>query len=217
MNVNLCFHGIGRPAGEREPGEGKYWVREGLFIAILDEVREWPKVRLSFDDGNRSDATIALPALVDRGISADFFPLAGRLDDPLSLNGSDLREMRRCGMGIGSHGWSHIPWRYLSDQQIRRELVDARKILSQASDGPIETAALPLGRYDRRILRKLKDLSYRTVYSSDRRPSHPNAWLRPRYSVTSSDTIQSIRDIVTRRPGVAELRSYASSVVKRLR
>lgn len=217
MNINLCFHGIGKLAHEREAGEARYWVAEELFITILDEARHWPHVRLSFDDGNKSDIEIALPALVERNLRAAFFPLAGRLDDPLSLDRSDLRQIRAAGMEVGSHGWSHIPWRHLSHQQLHRELVNARRTLSEASAGPIRTAALPLGRYDRRLLLQLKETGYETVYTSDRRPAGSGAWLSPRYSITSADTIESVRDIVTRRPGVAEVRSYAAGLVKRFR
>jgi len=35
-------------------------------------------VQLSFDDGNRSDVGIALPALLERELSATFFVVAGR-------------------------------------------------------------------------------------------------------------------------------------------
>lgn len=217
MNIHLCFHGVGSLAREREPGEARYWVNEALFIAILDEARRWSHVRLSFDDGNKSDIEIALPALADRGLRAAFFPLAGRLDDPHSLDESDLRRIRGAGMEVGSHGWSHIPWRHLSHQQLQRELVDARRVLGEASDGPIRTAALPLGRYDRRLLRQLKETGYERVYTSDRRPTGPHAWLSARYSVTSADTIESVRDIVTRRPGATEVRNYAAGLVKRLR
>ena len=128
MIINLCFHGIGTIDREREPGESRYWIAEATFLRILDEVRGRPQVRLTFDDGNRSDVAVALPALRERGLSASFFALAGRLDDPASLSAADLRELRGAGMGIGSHGWTHAPWRGLSEAQARRELVDARTI-----------------------------------------------------------------------------------------
>lgn len=217
MTVNLCFHGIGHPTREREPGEGGYWISTQLFAAIVDEATQWPHVELSFDDGNKSDIAVALPALVDRGLRAAFFPLAGRLTDPLSLNPTDLRTIRAAGMQLGSHGWSHIPWRHLSGRQARRELVDARAALTEASEGDISTAALPLGRYDRRLLAQLRNLGYRVVYTSDRTHSRPNSWLHARYSVTANDTIDSIRRIALGRPRLSETLNFAKGVVKRLR
>jgi peptidoglycan/xylan/chitin deacetylase (PgdA/CDA1 family) len=217
MVINLCFHGIGGIIREREPGESRYWVSKDRFLRILDEVRDKPQIRLSFDDGNRSDISVALPALLERGLRASFFALAGRLDDVASVSPSGLRELRTAGMAIGSHGWSHIPWRGLDEDGAHRELVDARAILAEASGGAIEDAALPLGRYDRRLLYRLGKIGYRTVYTSDRFPARSSAWLQARYSVTAHDTAESIRSTITHRPGVREVRNLIASAVKRIR
>lgn len=217
MTINLCFHGIGVCPAEREPGGARYWVPRDVFLRILDEARERADVRISFDDGNASDIQIALPALAERGLHATFFALAGRLDEPASLAPSDLRELRAAGMGIGSHGWSHIPWRGLTVGDQKRELVDARAALSEASGGPIHEAALPLGRYDRNALRRLRALNYRVIFSSDRFPARSSAWLQPRYSVTAGDTVATVHGIMSHRVGVRDLRNLAASSVKRLR
>ncbi|WP_153503461.1 polysaccharide deacetylase family protein [Cumulibacter manganitolerans] len=217
MIVNICFHGIGTCTSEREPGEARYWVAEATFLSMLDAVAGVPNVRLSFDDGNRSDVEAALPALRERGLSATFFALAGRLDDAASLSAEDLRELRSAGMTIGSHGWAHVPWRGLSDAESRRELVDARSALAEACGAPIEHAALPLGRYDRTTLRRLKACGYRTVSTSDRYPSLPGWWLQPRYSVTAADSVASLRRVLPGRPSATAGRNFVASAVKRLR
>lgn len=217
MIINLCFHGIGTVDREREPGESRYWVTEDCFLRILDEVTEHPHVRLSFDDGNRSDVEVALPALRERGLCASFFALAGRLDDAASLSPPDLRGLRTAGMTIGSHGWTHVPWRGLGDDDAQRELIDARSILAEASAGAVQDAALPLGRYDRGLLGRLEHAGYRTVYTSDRFPARSASWLQARYSVTASDTVDSIRSVLAGRPGVRDARNVLASAVKRLR
>jgi len=215
--TNLCFHGIGTCTNEREPGEARYWVSERLFHDVLDAVRGLEHVRLSFDDGNRSDLVIGLPALVERGLTATFFPLAGRLGDPASLSGADLRELRAAGMGIGTHGWAHVPWRGLDDRDEQRELHDARLALADASGGTVDEAALPLGRYDRRLLGQLRRHGYRRVYTSDRLPARPGAWLQPRYSITSVDTVETVRELLAPRPSLGQLRARLARVAKRLR
>lgn len=217
MITNLCFHGIGVSTHEREPGEANYWVSLDVFRRILDEIVGRPDVRISFDDGNRSDVDVALPALQERGLSATFFPLAGRLDDPASLSAADLRGLRKEGMAIGSHGWAHIPWRNLSDAGARREFVDARQKLVEASGGDILDAAMPLGRYDRRTLSRLRNADYRTVFSSDRFRARSGSWFQARYSVMASDTVDSVRPALARRVSAGEVRNVAASLVKRLR
>lgn len=217
MNVHLCFHGIGACEREREPGEARYWVDPDRFRAIADEVAAHPGVRLSFDDGNSTDVDVALPALVERGLTATFFPLAGRLDDGGSVAADDLGALRAAGMGIGSHGWAHVPWRGLGPAELTRELVDARIRIAAASGGSVTEVALPLGRYDRRLLRRLRDAGYTAVYTSDRFPVRDTSWLRARYSVTADDTAASVRRIIRHQPGLGEARQVLASAVKRLR
>lgn len=217
MIRHVCFHGIGECVREREPGEAGYWVPEQVFLGILDDVRDRPGIRLSFDDGNRSDRDIALPALVERGLTATFFALAGRLDDEASLDEGDIAELRDAGMTIGTHGWAHIPWRGMDAATARRELVDARAELERVSGTVVDEAAMPLGRYDRRLLRRLKDAGYRTVYTSDRFPARAGSWLQARYSVTAGDTVDSVRRLMDRAPGAGEAKNLLKSAVKRLR
>ncbi|MHC3000545.1 polysaccharide deacetylase family protein [Microbacterium sp. HJ5] len=217
MIVNLCFHGVGICPREHEPGEAGYWMSQDIFLRVLDLVAPLEDVRLSFDDGNRSDVDVALPALRDRGLTATFFPLAGRLDDPASLDSADLRGLRAAGMPIGSHGWTHTTWRDLTDVEAGREFLEARKALEEASGATITEAAFPLGGYDRTALRRLKSAGYRTVYSSDRYPARRSAWMQARYSVTAADTVDSVARIARRRPGMHELRNVLASTVKRMR
>jgi peptidoglycan/xylan/chitin deacetylase (PgdA/CDA1 family) len=216
--VNVCFHGIGTPGRELEPGEAGYWVGERQFHEILDDLSNWPALRLSFDDGNASDVEIALPALIERGLRADFFVLAGRLGLPGSLSEAGVRELSRRGMGVGSHGMAHRSWRGMDPATRREEFVVARERLAQAAGAPVNTAACPLGRYDRRVLAELRRLGYTRVYTSDRRPAQPGAWLQPRHSVRTGDTPESLRAAALRPPELARrARLVAVGLAKRLR
>lgn len=217
MKIHLCFHGVGTCREEREPGESRYWMRESVFLGLLDALADHPHVLLSFDDGNRSDVDVALPALMARDRTATFFALAGRLDDPRSLSAHDLHALRANGMSVGNHGWSHVPWRGLSTADGQREFFDARRALEDASGGAVIDAALPLGRYDRASLRRLKEAGYRTVYTSDRFPARSGSWLQARYSVTADDTVDSVMAIVRHGPGISDARNLAKSLIKRWR
>lgn len=217
MDINFCFHGVGTCTTEREPGESRYWISEDLFRRVLDEAAARPDVRLSFDDGNRSDVDIALPELSARGLDATFFVIAGRLHDSRSLHADDLHALRDAGMRIGSHGWSHIPWRGLGPEQAHREFVEARAVIAEAAGTEIDEAAFPLGRYDRGTLKHLRRAGYRHVYSSDRFPARAGSWLQARYSIMADDTIDSVRAIFDHRPGIGDARNLLASAVKRLR
>src|SRR5690349_7981716 len=127
--VNLTVHGIGPYPRTLDPGEDGTWVTVGQFERVLDTVMGRPDVRITFDDGNASDVEIALPRLRERGLTAEFFVLAGLLGQPGRLDAAGVRELRRSGMSIGSHGWSHRDWRRLDDKQAEEELVHANEVL----------------------------------------------------------------------------------------
>ncbi len=202
--VNICFHGIGRPNRELEPGEASYWVDADSYRSILDEITGWPAVQISFDDGNESDVRIGLPEICDRGLTATFFPLAGRLGAVGSLSCEDVGEIARHGMTIGTHGMVHRSWRGMDPVTREVELVTARQRLADAAGAPVTEAACPLGRYDRRLLSVLRELGYRHVYTSDQRVASAGAWLQPRFSVRSHDTAETLRERVLARPGVTK-------------
>ncbi|WP_310527827.1 polysaccharide deacetylase family protein [Nocardioides sp.] len=216
--VNICFHGIGTPRRELEPDEDGYWISRDLMLRVLDRVAERSDVRLSFDDGNASDAEIALPALQERGLTATFFVLAGRLDHPGSLTRDDVRRLHTSGMKIGSHGMWHRPWRGIDAATAEQELVAARAMLSDITRAPVQDAALPLGRYDRRLLARLRALDYSSVHTSDRRRARTDSWVQPRYSIRRSDTVNSVEGDVLRAPRLpARAKGALAGTLKRLR
>lgn len=217
--INVSFHGVGTPpAPPREAGEHDYWVPRDTFLSLLDDVRGREDVRVSFDDGNASDLEVALPALVERGMTADFFVVAGRVGTPGNLDADGVRAVCDAGMTVGTHGMAHRSWRGLDDRELRVELVEAREMIAEAAGAPVDVAALPLGQYDRSVLAALRRLDYRVVYSSDARRARAGAWFQPRYSVRADDTPRTLRDAVLAPPRPAErLRSLVAGHAKRWR
>jgi peptidoglycan/xylan/chitin deacetylase (PgdA/CDA1 family) len=226
--INVCFHGIGTPGRDLEPGESRYWISVDTFHRVLDDLATaadsspgeatWPAVRISFDDGNASDIEIGLPGLQARGLSADFFVLAGRLGAPGSLDEPAVKELVAAGMSVGTHGMNHIPWRGLDPATNKAELVDARARIASVTGTPVDAAACPLGRYDRRLLGDLRRFGYRRVYTSDRRAANPDAWIQPRFSIRAEDTAESFRAQATAVPALStRARDAAKGLVKRWR
>ena len=89
-------------------------------------------MRITFDDGNRSDVDVALDALRERNLQATFFVLAGRLGSRGSVDADGLRALDSDGMTIGTHGMDHRPWRRLAPLDRERELVGARERIAEA-------------------------------------------------------------------------------------
>jgi peptidoglycan/xylan/chitin deacetylase (PgdA/CDA1 family) len=178
----LTFHGLGEPDADITPGERRVWVPVEWFEAVLD-ARPPAAVKIAFDDGNASDVVHALPALVERGMHARFFPLAGRIGEPGYLDAEDIRNLREAGMAIGSQGVNHRPWRTLGEDELEYELVESRRCLSEIVGEEIVEAACPFGSYDRRVLRALAQAGYERVFNSDGSTCAEGSWLSPRTTV----------------------------------
>jgi peptidoglycan/xylan/chitin deacetylase (PgdA/CDA1 family) len=216
--IGLCFHGIGVPGRFLEAEATDYFISRDLFLALLDHVMNNAAVDLTFDDGYASDLEIALPAVAERGLSATFFPLAGRLDSPGHVGIDGVRELASAGMHVGSHGMRHRSWRGLDAASAEEELVVAREMIAEAAGRPVRTVAIPFGDYDRRALTALRQAEYAQVYTSDRRRARAGHWLQPRYSVRSDDTVCIVQeDILAPRPRGERMRAGAAYRLKALR
>lgn len=216
--INICFHGIGEPARELEVGEACYWITRDQYLTFLDEIVHIPDVRISFDDSNTSDVEVGLSGLVDRGLTATFFALAGRIGARGSLDADQLRTLASRGMTIGTHGMDHRPWPAMDAVERNRELVVAREQIAEIVSAPVDQAALPLGRYNRRLLVDLRTLGYLRVHTSDRRRASSHSWLQPRFSIRRDDTLESLRRTILARPRLHDqLRLSSVGLAKRLR
>lgn len=196
----LIFHGLGRALRPLELAEDRVWVAPDFFETVLDIVRSRADVTVTFDDGNRSDVEIAAPALLRRGMKGLFFPVAGRLGQPGFLGRSDLRELARAGMEIGSHGLHHRSWRRLATTELRDEIWGAKAILEEALGARIRAAACPFGAYDRRALAELRRAGFERVYTSDGGLAEADAWLQPRTSVLASHDVDAVARLLRARP-----------------
>ncbi|TDC05035.1 polysaccharide deacetylase family protein [Nonomuraea longispora] len=181
--TNLTVHGIGETARALERDEDATWVTVEQFEQVVDAVAGRPDVRLTFDDGNASDVEIALPRLVERGLRAEFFVLAGLLGEPGRLDADGVRELAGAGMRVGSHGWAHRDWRTLDGPQVAEELTRARAVLARLAGGPVSRVAIPFGSYDRRVLRRLRMAGVTRAYTSDGGRARAGSWLQARNSL----------------------------------
>lgn len=197
--IGIIFHGIGTPARTLEPGEAPYWISKDHYASVLDLICALPdlgKIRISFDDGNLSDLEIGLPLLLERGLSADFFVLTGRIGKPGSLDGNHILALQAAGMRIGSHGINHLKWSNLTPADLRSELQESRGMLETICGRPVHSAGIPFGAYDAGVLRALRAAGYTSVYSSDGGSMAAHGFLRPRSSIRTGMSMSYIQDLL---------------------
>ena len=216
--INLTFHGIGNAPRRLDAGEEAVWLSRAQLLSVLDSVVDRGDVRITFDDGNASDVEHALPALRERGLSASFFVVAGRLGMPGFVDAEGVRALTSAGMSIGCHGMRHRSWRALGECTLREELVDAKGALEEIVGHPVAEAACPFGSYDRRVLRSLQRCGYRTVYTSDGGTARRNAWIQARNTVQDADATRLVQHILAlEQSPYRAMRRRSKRMVKRWR
>lgn len=156
---------------EQFAGQLRSLVEMGRQVVSLDDlltpspaVPPSAPVVLTFDDGHRSNWSLALPRLLEAGAAATFYVVAGFVDRlPDYLTSSQLRELAAAGMSIGSHGMSHRFLPQLGPKEVHGELADSRAGLEDLLGRPVLDFALPGGHFNRRVIEAIRGCGYRSV------------------------------------------------------
>jgi peptidoglycan/xylan/chitin deacetylase (PgdA/CDA1 family) len=188
----LTFHGIGEYKKTMEQAERNYWVTRELFSEICAFAANRTDVMITVDDGNISDYEIAMPELLKNNLKGYFFIVADRIGKYGYCDAHHIVEMMRNGMSIGLHGMYHRAWPGLSEKELDIELIDARNRIEMIIAKEIVSVSCPFGYYNRKVLKRLSDLNYETVYTSSRGTSNQNSWLKHRTSVFRSDNMEKL-------------------------
>lgn len=160
------------------------WLRRGgyRFVGAADVVRfargesllDDRSVLVTIDDGCVSALTHVLPVLLRheaRGIvfvttdpGSGVFQEAGAAER--RLTDSEIRELAKAGVEIGSHGVSHRALSAMVDSEIERELVDSKRELERVTGAAVRHFAVPANWYDARVLRIAREVGYESVFCS---------------------------------------------------
>jgi len=232
----LMYHGL--HAGPHSHGvfDAVYSVEPRAFAQQLDWLVEagYRSVRLrdaeqaritsrcvviTFDDGDVSNREIALPLLVARGMTAEFFVTADFIGRPGYMSREDVHALAAAGMGVQSHGLSH---RYLAELpagELENELRRSRQQLETISGERVEALALPGGRGGERERHMALRLGYRDVLNSV--PGCNRRFARGRYlqrlAITRELALQDFARLVQWRgvlPRARQLRYHALAWMK---
>lgn len=231
----LCYHSIDAKkdfasASSSEFNEHLDWLKDNVdvirFEDVVPRVRlgglSRPAVAITFDDGYRDNYDFALPALVERGMSATFFLTMGLLerdpavlerfktlrqstDDEIApLDWGQVREMKEEGMSFGSHTWSHPNLANVPDEVALDEFRSSKLLLEERLGEAINSVAYPFGKPRRqlngRTLELARDAGYRLGGSILTRAVRPkdNPLAVPRIFITK-DSVRGLMAKVTGR------------------
>jgi len=197
------------------------WLHEhGYRTRRLTDPTSSPRdVVVTFDDGDASMMTVALPLLLGRGMVAEFCITSDYVGQAGRVTRRDVRELADNGMGILSHGRTHRPLRALSDGDLSEELRRSKRDLETWCGRPVTGLSVPGGRAGRREYRAARAEGYDVLLNSTPGPNRrPGRYLH-RLCITQRTDLTDFAGLVQWR-GVAPrrlaLRTAALEVPKRV-
>jgi peptidoglycan/xylan/chitin deacetylase (PgdA/CDA1 family) len=175
--VALTYHGFGEAA---DPGAG---ARAAIPLAELEAQLEViaaaggamdPRrattgdsgIVLTFDDGERSVLTEALPRLARRGWVGAVFVTTGWIGRLGYLTAADLKRLRRAGWLVGAHGETHRALPALPPDELRGELLRSRARLARLLGDAPAHLAFPRGRTSPFVEDEARAAGFTTLWSS---------------------------------------------------
>lgn len=137
-----------------------------------------PAVVLTFDDGYAGVAELAWPELVSRGWPATLYVCSGKLSagasyswDPEGarlLTASDVVDVARAGLDIGSHSVTHRWLPHLGLDELDVELRDSKAALESLLGRTVTGFAYPMGGWTPPIARRVAAAGYSYAVTVDR-------------------------------------------------
>ena len=184
----LMYHGLHAGADAHGLFDPVYSVHPDQFVRQLDWLAgngyrttllheaQTPgpsthRVVITFDDGDLSNAEIALPALIERGMVAEFFVTADFVGKQGRMSAEHLRALAAAGMGVQAHGYTHRYLADLDDADLEFELAESRRRLEAIAGTPVWALALPGGRGGERERIAALRLGYRDLLNSEPGPN----------------------------------------------
>jgi peptidoglycan/xylan/chitin deacetylase (PgdA/CDA1 family) len=120
-----------------------------------------PSITTSWDDGHPLDLRLA-EILTRHGLTGTFYIPTNYSEWPL-MTRSQIVELDRMGMEIGSHTKNHAILPELTDERVRLELVESRKALEDLLGKPVPAFCFPKGKFDLRTCRLVREAGYKVA------------------------------------------------------
>ncbi len=135
------------------------------FVKYVKAGTPWPVIKpvvLSFDDGWRNQYKYAFPLLQKYHDTAIFYIYTNPIGQNHFLTWDEIREMDKAGMTIGDHTLSHPYLKGLSSDQLKKEIIDSKKIIESQIGKPVLHFASPFGYTSPEIVKIISDAGYLT-------------------------------------------------------
>jgi peptidoglycan/xylan/chitin deacetylase (PgdA/CDA1 family) len=159
-------------------------------------------VLITFDDGYQSNYKGAFIPLRERGMKATWYMVSGKIGGYADWKGprgpendlmsaSELRELAKHGMEIGSHTVSHARLDRLDRATLREELVRSKTQLEDLLAEPVQSFAYPFGHFTETVVAAVGEAGYE--FACTTQPGwyqrHESPLLIRRITIYAEDTL----------------------------
>ena len=162
-------------------------------------------ILLTFDDGYRSTAEVAVPVLRKHGFAATIFVVSGRLggsnawdaeetQEPL-MTASEVCALHEEGFHFGSHTMTHVRLTTVAPEVALRELRESRESLEALLHERVRTICYPWAQHDAKVRQLARQAGYECGVGIRRRLNRDDTELMAlhRIQVTYLDTVWRMR------------------------
>ncbi|PIP21498.1 MAG: polysaccharide deacetylase [Candidatus Nealsonbacteria bacterium CG23_combo_of_CG06-09_8_20_14_all_40_13] len=179
-----------------------YLAKQGWQTVSLEDLANYfesgktinPKsVIITFDDGYADAYQNALPLLEKYKFKATFFIITGKVEKPGYLSWSQIAELAKAGMEIGSHSVSHLDLSKLDTDKARVEIYNSKITLEEKLNLKITAFCYPSGAFDDETIQLVKNAGYQTAVTTvnSKEQTKENIYKLKRIRVAGSESIAS--------------------------
>ncbi|MCL5795796.1 MAG: polysaccharide deacetylase family protein [Patescibacteria group bacterium] len=146
---------------------------------------------LTFDDGYTDAYTNAFPILKKYGFTATFYIITSSVGKNEYMSWTQIQELLKSKMNIGSHSQNHPNLANSSDAQLITELKESKNIIEEKIGQTISDFCYPAGKYDERVIKILKENNYKTAVTTKNGVANQNSDLftLPRIRTTNATNL----------------------------
>ncbi len=154
--------------------QGYHSVSPDQLIAHLQKGAPLPTkpIMITFDDGDGSQYTDALPELDKAGFKATFYIMTVVLGRPKYFTRAQVKELNDKGHTIGCHTWDHHKVTKYTEADWQKQVVKPRADLEKIIGQPVKYFAYPFGLWNPAAASHIKQYGFTAAFRLAGKPDH---------------------------------------------
>ena len=147
------------------------------FIAnINNSTVENNHIKIAFDDGYESVYANAFPIMEEYSLKGIVFPISGYIgktndwdvtfgvNKTMHLTKSQLLTLSEHGWEIGSHSHLHRSFKWMSNDEIKNDVVTSKRIIENITGKEVTSFCLPFGDYTRKAIEIIEEAGFINLF-----------------------------------------------------